>query len=1113
MNDTYQRLLEKLDSFSRKYYQNQIIKGSIYFVGIGLSAFLLSAILEYYGQFSSAVRTVLFFSLVVIFIALFIKFIAIPAARLLKLGKSISHEEASQIIGKHFPEINDKLLNTLQLKRQAQESKSETSLLEASIDQRINEMKPIEFGAAVDFSENKKYLRYVLPSVILGALLLIISPAILTDSTKRIVTYSTEYVPEAPFDFVVINDPLEVPLNENFALEVEARGDYVPSEMSIELDGKLFRMKPNKKGGFTYTFRNVRNPLSFQFFADGFYSSNYELNVLPVPGIANFDIRLAYPDYLKKENETIQNSGNIEIPEGSLVEWTYTTENAEKMQLWFPDTTVVLAPSTKNQFNHGQRIYSDLKYKVAALNSIVGGKDTITYRVKVIKDAYPRIDVEEVRDSLNQKRVFFAGTISDDYGLSRLVFHYTLTGEDGLQSSGSEKISIGSATAQEFYFSQNFDDLKILPGDRIEYYFEVWDNDGVNGSKSSKSSKMSFRAPTASELDKDRKETSKNVKEQLEKSLKEAAQLQKDLSEINKDLLQKKEMSWQDKKQIEEALERRKELEQNINQLKEQQKQSQKQQENYMQQSQEMLQKQEQIQKLFDELMSDEMKELYKQMEELMKQMDQEKIREELENMEMSSEELEKDLDRTLELFKQMEFEQEFERSMEKLEELAEKQKELSKETSEKDTPAEELKEKQEELDKQFEEVKDDLKALDELNKELEDPNDIPDTEEMQESIEEKMDEAKENLEKKKNKKASESQQNAGEEMQEMADKMNASMESQSSEQAQEDMEDLRDLLENIVQLSFDQEEIMDKLKQVDKDDPQYVDLGRRQKKLEDDSQMVEDSLFALSKRVPQIESIVNKEIGQINQSIAKALEDIGERRTSQATSRQQYAMTSYNNLALLLDEALQQMQMAMANEMPGTGNCEKPGGKGKKPSEGKMSKMQEEMGKKLDQMKKAMEKGKSPGGKKPGMGDQGMSKEIAKMAAEQAAIRKEIEKMAQKLNEGGKGEGKGLEELAEEMEENEKDLVNQEITRETMKRQQDILTRLLESEKAEREREYDDKRQSNSPDSFEPSNPEEYLEYNRRKAREVELLRTVPPELKPYYKDRVNDYFLNFEN
>jgi len=379
------------------------------------------------------------------------------------------------------------------------------------------------------------------------------------------------------------------------------------------------------------------------------------------------------------------------------------------------------------------------------------------------------------------------------------------------------------------------------------------------------------------------------------------------------------------------------------------------------------------------------------------------------------------------------------------------------------------------------------------------------------------MEDSSEKLDQGKKNKASESQQGASEEMEELAQQMESAMESAQSQSAQENMEDLRALLENVIQLSFDQEGVMENLKVLERDDPAYVEAGRKQRKIKDDSQMVEDSLFALSKRVPQIESIVNEEISSINQNIGKALENIGERQTASATSRQQYVMTSYNNLALLLDEALKQMQMAMANQMPGKGNCENPGGQGKNPSPGKMGKMQDEMGKKLEEMMKQMEKGQQQGGQKPGfkpgMGNQGMSKEIAKMAAEQAAIRREVERMAQELNQKGKGEGKGLQDIAQEMEELEKDLVNQELTRESLIRQQDIMTRLLESEKAMREREYDDKRESNTPGAYEPSNPEDYLEYKRQKSREVELLRTVPADLKPYYRDKVNDYFLNFEN
>jgi len=1111
MSQAYQDLLKKIDSFSRKFYVNQIIRGSLYFVAIFLGAVLLSIILEYFGRFSTQVRTVLFFGLLAVFFYLLFRFIAIPALKLLKLGRRISHEDASAMIGKHFPDVSDKLLNTLQLRGQAEQK--ESALLMASVDQRIEELKPVNFVGAVDFSENKKYLKYALPPIALGLILIFFAPNVIQDGSKRLVTYNVEYIPEAPFDFLIQNEALEVPLNEDFSVKVQTEGEYKPGVLSIEMDGKLFRMKKTPEGFFTYTFRNVRNSLPFKLFADGFYSDLQTLEVLPTPSVVNFNVALAYPSYLNKKDEELNNTGNFEIPEGTRVQWNFKTQNSQSLFIRFPDSSATLKNEGEQRFSFQKEIFNTSNYAVAATNSIVGSKDTLNYQINVIQDSYPRIILEEVRDSLDEKQRYFGGTISDDHGLRALAFKYVITDPKGKTQTGRENIAIGGQTVQEFYFSKDFRELEIQPGDRLDYYFEVWDNDGVNGSKSSTSNRMSYEAPSLEELDDQRKESSENVKEKLEKSIEDAAELQKELQELNKELLQKDELNWQDKKRIEDVLNKQKQIENQINELNQEREESIKNQEEYMQQSEEILQKQEQIQKMFDELMSEEMKELYKKLEEMMEELNQEQIKDELENMELSSEELEKELDRTLELFKQLEFEQEFEETVDKLEELAKEQQELSEESENSDKNSEELKEKQEELNDKFQQVKDDINALEKMNEELEEPNEMPDTESMEESIEEQMESASEELEKNKKKKASESQQGASEQMQEMADKMNASMESQQAQSLQENMEDLRALLENIIQLSFDQEEIMENLRVIERDDPRYVELGQQQKKLEEDSQMVEDSLFALSKRVVQIESIVNEEIGKINKNISKAIADIGERMTANATTRQQYVMTSYNNLALLLDEALQQMQMQMANQMPGKGNCENPGGQGKGKSGDKMSKLQDQMGKKLEEMKKAMEKGQQKGGRKPGMGGQGMSKEIAKMAAEQAAIRREIEKMAQKLNEQGKGEGKGLQEIAEQMEENEKDLVNEELTRATLKRQQDILTRLLESEKAEREREYDNKRESNSPNSYEKSNPEEYLEYNRRKAREVELLRTVPPDLKPYYKDRVNDYFLNFEN
>ena len=194
-------------------------------------------------------------------------------------------------------------------------------------------------------------------------------------------------------------------------------------------------------------------------------------------------------------------------------------------------------------------------------------------------------------------------------------------------------------------------------------------------------------------------------------------------------------------------------------------------------------------------------------------------------------------------------------------------------------------------------------------------------------SIQQDMQKGSEQLEKGKDKKASDSQQSAGEQMEQLAQKMEQMQMDSESESASEDMDALRALLENILTLSFEEEGLMADLKLTNEQDPRYIGHGQSQRKLKDDAVMVEDSLFELSMRIPQLAAAVNREIGLVNRHMSKALDGFGDRQTADIAMNQQYVMTSFNNLALLLDEALQQMQQQQAQKQPGSGNCEKPGG------------------------------------------------------------------------------------------------------------------------------------------------------------------------------------------
>lgn len=1112
MTSGYDLLIEKLDSFIRKYYKNLVLRGVLYTVALIGFFFLLFSLMEYFGHFGTKVRMVLFWSFLLSSLYIIARFIVTPLVKLYHLGKLISYEQASAIIGKHFAEVQDKLLNTLQLRQQSATSGASQELIEASIDQKANELRPVPFNNAIDLGENRKYLKYAIPPLAILLIILFAAPSVIRDSTKRLVRYGEEFVPEAPFKFDLLNGEESIASGSDLKLQVELSGAAFPPHVQIEFQGNKFRMDKQDALHFEYQLKNVQEDISFSLEADGFRSKVYTIKVLPKPILRGFQVELDYPNYTGMKDEVLRNTGDLSVPQGTQVKWQFDTENTKELMISLGDSSYSTKGTSKDLFSFTQRLMSSGRYTISTKNDYMTAPDSISYSINVIPDLYPEIMVEEQSDSTNDRNLYFRGEIKDDYGFSKLAFNYRLltSRKDSVTNSApqSKILSLDrGATAQGFYHAWSMDVLNIKAGDEVEYYFEVWDNDGVHGAKSARSKKMIYVAPSSEELKQQEEQASADIKKDMEKSIKDAKDLQKEVEKLKRDLMDKKELDWQDKKKIEKLLEKQKKLENQVQDIQQQNDERMQQKERYETMDENLMEKQQKLQELFNQVLNEEMKQMYREMEKLMQEMDQDKLREQLEKMELSHEDIEAELDRNLELFKQMEFEQKAEQIKEKLDELQKKQDDLAKETENKEKSEEELKKEQDELNKEFDEVQKEMDELEKLNEELEEKNNM-DMMGLEEQIKEDMKESSDQLEKKQNSKASESQKSASEKMQQMSQMMDAMAGGGGSEAQQEDLDALRALLENVIELSFDQEEVMENLKRVDQGDPKYLDYAKTQRKLKDDAEIIKDSLRALSKRVIQIQPIVNKEINAINANMDGSIADLAERRTPEASVKQQLVMTSLNNLALLLDEALQQMMQAMANSMPGSGNCEKPGGKGKgKPKDGNMSKMQKALSDRIEQLQKGM----NPGGK-AGPGRFGMSEELARTAAEQGAIRRELERLSQEMNKDGSGNGNQLKEIAKDMEENEKDLVNMNVTKKTLERQQDILTRLLQNEKAEREREQDNKRKSTEALSYELSSPENFFEYQKAKAKEVELLRTVSPSLKPYYRNKVNEYFLNFD-
>jgi len=1109
-NTGFEVLLHKLDAFIRKYYKNQLIKGLIYFLALFLVFFLSVAVLEYFGNFGTTVRTVMFYSFVGFNLIIFAKYIAIPLTRLYRIGPVISYNEAAKIIGDHFYEVKDKLVNTLQLKKLS-ENQADSSLLLASIEQKTLELKPVPFASAINLNENRRYLKYALIPFLVLVGIFAISPAVLTDSTRRIVSHGTYFEPQAPFAFNV-NTELIALEGEDYTLNIRLSGKEIPDQVYIQLGGVEYKMTRNSNLEFSYTFLSPQKDTQFKLHADGFSSQDYVLRVVPKPVILQMQMNLEYPAYLRMKNEVISNQGDITVPQGTRITWNLVTKNSENINILWNDT-VLRGRIENDAFQFSNRLLGNLEYAIVTGNQFVNGRDTINYSIKVIPDLHPSIEVSEQNDTIFLTRLLFKGDIKDDYGLRKLIFHYRkeTPGEASGTAFQSVIVPISQGqTEQSFfhYFDTRLLDLSL--GDKLVYYFEVWDNDGVNGSKSARTGQRSYALPTEEEVKEKIESTNESIKSDLSENRDAIKDIQKDINDLNKSILQKKELTWDDKNKMQKLLEQQKEIQDKIKQTQEKNELNNLQKEELTEEEQRLLDKQKEIDKLFQELDSDELNKMLEEMEKLMEKFDKNKFQEMLKDMKLTNEDLEKELDRTLELFKQMEFEQKLEDVIDQLDKLEKEQNQLSEDTKNKTMENDKLQEKQDELNKKFEEIKKDLEKLNELNKDLENKHEMGETEEQEKSIEQEMNNAGEQLQQKQNGKSSQSQKNAANQMNKMKQQMEQMQSDMESESNEENLEDLRQILDNLLKLSFDQEEVLEEVKKINKNNPQYKDLMKDQRKLIDDSRIIEDSLLALSKRMIELQSFVNKEVSAVKSNMETSLSFLEDRNVSMANQKQQYALTSINNLALLLSEAIDQMQQQMMQQQQqqGSGNksCKKPGASN--PDMKGLMQRQKGLQEKMGQLQEKMK-----GNQKSGQGEQNggegeLSKELVRLAAEQESIRNELQKMMEGMNQDQR---KMAQEILKKMEENETDLLNKRITSETVRRQNEITIKMMESEKALREQDQDEKRKSNEGEDKLGQTNLKLEEYFKKKQLELELIKTIPPAFKPYYKTKVSTYFNRF--
>ncbi|AUC82976.1 DUF4175 family protein [Lacinutrix sp. Bg11-31] len=1163
--NNFQNIQSKLNQFIRKYYTNELIKGVILFFSIGLLYLLITLLVEHFLWLSSTARTVLFWLFVAVEVALFIKFIAIPLAKLFKLKKGINFEEASLLIGGHFPEVNDKLLNVLQLKN----TKSDSELLLASIDQKSAELTPVPFKLAINFKKNAKYLKYAaIPLLII--LVTAISGKLnwFSDSYERVINYQTAYEPPAPFQFFVLNEDLQAVENKEFRLIVKTAGDVVPENAQITFNNETYYLQQRGVGAFEFVFEQPQNNITFNLTANNVTSRPYTITVAPVPTLLGFDMVLNYPNYTNKPDEVLKSTGNAVVPTGTSITWKLRTKATDYATLYAKDTT--LFKSNENgAFSVGKRVYSNLDYSIATSNKQLKDYENLAFNIQVVRDEYPELKLQSKVDSLDKQSLYFFGKVSDDYGLNKLQLVYYPSGND--KDKKSERIPISGSNFSEFVsaFPNN---LEITEGTSYDLYFEVFDNDAVSKNKSTKSSVFSYRKRTADEEEKKQLQEQNETIQDLNKSLDKFEKQQKELEELSKTQKEKSELNFNDKKKFENFIKRQKQQDKMMQKFN---KKLQKNLEDFQKENEEKDQFKEDLKERLKEneeqLKADE--KLLKELEELKDKINKEEFSAKLEKLAKKAKSQKRSLEQMIELTKRYYVSKKMEKIGNELDKLAKEQDKLANEE-----PKDNTKEKQEELNKKFEDIQKQLDELEKDNKELKKPVKLPRDENKEENVKDDQEKASEELEKKEespsleekesqNAKAKKKQKSAAQKMKEMSMKMQAQMGQASKDALEEDIEMLRQILDNLVLFSFDEEKLMKQFKSIEINHNEYATYLKKQKDLRTHFEHVDDSLFAMSLRQPKISEEVNKEISDVYFNIDKAMAELAENNIYKGVSSQQYTITSANNLANFLSNALDQLQNAMSMPSPGEGQGEggmplpdiimsqeelnkkmeegtkkgesgepkegegdKPGEKpGEKPGKGKKPGDKGEDGESGENGKKGKGKkgkdgegegeGEGEGRGKDGKGKGGQGKgqdgfnedvngELYKIYQQQQMIRQALEEKLAQDEKLGKGTPADAKQLVKQMEDVEEDLINNGFTNETLSKMMNLQHQLLKLEKATLQQGQESKRKSETNKKEFSNTTNNQISKAKEYFNTTEILNKQALPLQQIYKQKVQEYF-----
>ena len=1036
-----------------------------------LSFSIIFIITERFVFFSVDTRiriSVFFLLLIISFLALFLIKLFLQIS-----GKSndFKDPEIAREIGIQNPNISDKLINAFQLKHNQQTSSLSRKLSSRAIKILDEKISSISMDSYIQpFRSNI----FKCLSFLLIILLFINYNVDFANASIRMLTPTKVYEIPKPYEIISIDSNIQLLEGDSLNLSFKIEDDNSPDSINIMISEKSHLkeivVKKNNNGLYEHTLNNIFNDITYwaeynssSIFEpwDKIESSRKLVTVIKRPRINSIEFQVKPPKYSGLK-ETLFSANNTDIPmlEGSSIAlkaiankdikeaWLKNNDNLTNLNVYKNEITDEITIKESSEIVLFCNDYNGINNINPPLN-----------KINVIKDSAPQIFVSnpDFEFSINDNKVIPIDIqILDDYGIGNSWIEYKIKKPIYLsQDSTVYKYELQNLNlkAQRIENEWNLAKHFLGPGDNVEFYIFVSDNNDITGPSISQAGPFIGKIPSLDDLFEDISNLENDMMEDVEEITLSIDDVYDLVDNLEKDLLKSEEISWEQEQKVAESAEKIDDILGEIEEISEMIQEIQQEADNNELFNQELLNKFNEFQELLDQIITDEMLETLKKLNGQMEQMSNEQMLSEIQNLKQDISMMEEQLDRFIELFQLAMAEQSLDELIKIVEEMLSSQIDISNNLANDETNFNEILKKGNNQINSFKNVENKIKQTKNniekfSTKSAKSLDEIANSENVK-SIKENLQKAANEIAENMRTKSFSTSEKIINDLESLINDINDIKESFNSKMVDEMTVEFINLIKSIEIISFDQELVSKKISEHPSYSPEIPILASKQNIVKNKIIKFIDQLINVSNKTLHIPPGVNGAIGAAQLSIQKSIGLMEQKNIKRdLRNQQEKAINAINETAYILLSSLSQMQNSMSAS--GMENYLE-----------QLSKMAESQ----QQINQGSQQCSNPGFM-PGGQNQSIQGELMKrLQKQQEALSQQLQEMIGEMP-GGQNEG-SLSKAAQDMEEVIKDFQRRKITRETIERQNKILSRMLDSQKSLKQKDYNDKRKSESAENI----------------------------------------------